>query len=203
MFETPDFDAWYQGGADPFGARTRWYERRKRSVVLASLRRERYRAAWDPACGGGELLPALAARCDAVLGTDLSSSAVGIARELTSGLPHVEVEELELPDPLPRQRTFDLVVLSEILFYLPERARAETVALVDSVVPRTAGGELISVHWRHHPEDAHLSGAQVTDELDELVRGRGWDRRVRHEDEDFVLASWTRGALEPDHDVSD
>lgn len=203
MIETPDFDAWYQDGADPFGARTRWYERRKRSIVVASLLRERYLAAWDPACGGGELLPALAARCDVVLGTDLSGRAVGIARDLTSGLPHVEVDELELPHPPTRRLAFDLVVLSEVLYYLPERARAETAALVDSVVPRAEGGELISVHWRHHPEDAHLSGVQVTDELDELVRGRGWDRRVRHEDEDFVLASWTRGAAERDHDDLD
>ena len=31
------------------------YERRKRAVVLASLPRERYRRAFEPGCGAGEL----------------------------------------------------------------------------------------------------------------------------------------------------
>jgi hypothetical protein len=38
----------YGEGADPWQADS-WYERRKRSVVLASLPRERYRRAFDRA----------------------------------------------------------------------------------------------------------------------------------------------------------
>jgi LmbE family N-acetylglucosaminyl deacetylase len=61
----------YADGADPWRAGS-WYERRKRAVVLASLPRERYRRAFEPGCGTGELTRELAARCDAVLASGWS-----------------------------------------------------------------------------------------------------------------------------------
>ena len=42
MAEAPAFDAWYRDDPDPFGVRTRWYERRKLAVLLAALQHPRY-----------------------------------------------------------------------------------------------------------------------------------------------------------------
>jgi hypothetical protein len=49
------FAALYAEGKDPWDADS-WYERRKRSVVLASLPRDRYRAAFEPTWGPGRRL---------------------------------------------------------------------------------------------------------------------------------------------------
>ena len=49
MGNEPDFDAMYDADPDPWEVETSWYERRKLAVHLASLPRERYATAWEPA----------------------------------------------------------------------------------------------------------------------------------------------------------
>ena len=53
--------------------------------------------------------------------------------------------------------------------------------------------EVVSVHWRHHPHDAWLSGADVEAEVVEGLVGLGWRHRVRHDDRDFVVDGLERG----------
>jgi len=208
--EPAEFDDWYRDDPDPFGVRTRWYERRKRAVLLASLRLERYRCAWDPACGTGDLALALADRCALVVGSDVAPRAVALSRALTAGRPNVRIERNALPDvvgiplvgsarPSAGEEStdgFDLLVLAEVQYYLPAAARAATVAALDSAMRAPGPVELVSVHWRHHPHDGFLSGVDVTAELDAQLRGRGWASAVRHDDAEFVLASWTRDTAE-------
>lgn len=193
MPEPADFDALYVRDPDPFEVRSSWYERRKLGVLLASLALPRYAAAWDPACGTGDLVVALSDRCGHVLATDASPTAVQITREHAAGRDGVEVREHRLPQrPSFDLSALDLLIVPEVLYYLPADERAQTCELLDTVAgPGQA--ELVAVHWRHHPHDAYLSGAHVTDELGgEMVR-RGWSASVRHDDPDFVLASWRRG----------
>jgi len=42
-----------------------------------------------------------------------------------------------------------------------------------------------------------VSGAAVTDEIDQGLRARGWAERFRHDDVDFVLGGWSKAAEEP------
>ena len=113
---------------DPWRADS-WYERRKRAVVLASLPRERYRRAFEPGCGAGELTRDLAARCDAVLASDPVAEAVRRARGRTAAMPEVRVEQAALPDAVPAEPV-DLAVFSEVLYYLDD-------ATVSAVLDRT------------------------------------------------------------------
>ena len=76
MVNVPDFDTLYRADPDPWQVASSFYEQRKRAVVLASLTRARYRSAWDPGCGTGELAVHLATRADSVLATDISGEAV-------------------------------------------------------------------------------------------------------------------------------
>ena len=69
----------YAGG-DPWAGDS-WYEVRKRAVVLAALPRERYRRAFEPGCGAGELTAELAGRCDVVHSSDPVPAAVERAAE--------------------------------------------------------------------------------------------------------------------------
>lgn len=176
------FDALYEGDEDPWRAGTSWYERRKRSVLLASLPRGRYRSAWEPGCSLGHLSAELARRCERLLVSDVSPRAVAATRARVI-VDHVTIELAQTPDQPPdiAVASCDLVVLSELLYYLPDQARAETIALAHRLLE--PGGHLVVAHWRGHPADAHCSGEQANAE----VVAAGGKQLVHHLDEQFVL----------------
>ena len=187
--QPPDFDAMYAADPDPWNVRDSWYERRKEAVVLALLARERYAHAWDAASGTGDLALALTRRCERVTASDASSRAVALTGDLLSDAS-ASVVVNQLPEVPPLAEPPDLVVLSEVLYYLPEPDRLRALEAVGDVARPSA--ELVVVHWRHHPDDAFLAGAAATDEADRLLRERGWERLVWHDDRHFVAASWVR-----------
>jgi SAM-dependent methyltransferase len=139
------FDVLYEGSSDPWDLRSAWYERRKYAITVAALPRERYRSGLEPGCSIGELTRLLAARCDSLLAFDFAQSAVDSARRAVLGMPHVAVERRALPAGLP-PGSFDLIVLSEVLYYLSAPDLARTV---DGMTARLdVGGDLVAVH---HP----------------------------------------------------
>jgi LmbE family N-acetylglucosaminyl deacetylase len=169
----------YAGG-DPWRAGS-WYERRKRAVVMASLPRERYRRAFEPGCGTGELTRDLAARCDAVLASDPVAEAVRQAGERTAGFSGLRVEQATLPAAVPAEPV-DLAVFSEVLYYLDD----DTVATVlDRTLAALApGADVVVVHWRGWPPEAPRDAVATH----RMVRSRPeLDPVVDHVDEEFVL----------------
>ena len=46
-------------------------------------------------------------------------------------------------------------MVSEFVYYLPEEARRSTLDVLHAA--SAEGGELVAVHWRHHPQDAYVS----------------------------------------------
>lgn len=186
MTQTPDFDAVYRADPDPWGVATHWYERRKRQVVLACLRAERYGTAWDIACGTGALAADLARRCDAVVATDGSDVAVRLARAELRDLANVTVSRLTLPSgasETPVEHA-DLIVISEVLYYLDTPDRAATLELADTVSDQ--GTELLLAHWTPRPHDGWASGQGVHKESLRLLTGIGWRHALSHVDEQFV-----------------
>ena len=130
--------------AIPGGVASSDYEAGKYAASLAALPRPRYASALDVGCTIGVFTRALAGRCDRVLGLDVSPTAVEAAVARCSDLPHVAIAAMQVPQQWP-PGSFDLIVLSEILYYLPDgdlAALAERVAA--SLVP---GGTLLLVHW--------------------------------------------------------
>ena len=111
------FDAMYQAAADPWGFEDRWYEQRKYAISMALLPAARYRRALEAGCSIGVLTRMLAARCDEVLSCDIAAAAVQAAARRTEDLTHVRVEQRDIPGRWPDGR-FDLIVFSEILYYL-------------------------------------------------------------------------------------
>ena len=189
MIDPDGWDARYRTDPDPFSVDSSWYERRKLEVTLASLARERYGRAWDCAAGTGHLAAALADRCDQVLATDASGEAVRIAARRTAKLAGVRTGLARLPDRPDGADRVDLTVVSEVLYYLAEDERQRCLAML-----ARQRGELVCVHWRHLPHDAHLSGAEATAELGTALTVAGWTPLVEHQDPDFVLGSWHSGA---------
>lgn len=139
------WETFYAGGYDPFGYRTSGYEQRKFDLTMACLPRARYRNAYEPGCSIGELSERLAARCDHLLAADVSQQAVDRARTRLQGFANVDVARHDLPAEHP-VGPFDLVLLSEIGYYLPK-------ATLDALLERTVaslepGGHLVAVHGR-------------------------------------------------------
>ena len=191
-----DFEDRYREDPDPFGGRPRWDARREIQFVVASLTRERYAHAWDLACGTGDLALALTARCARVTATDAAPTAVDLTRDLLRD-KDADVSVSALPARAVPAGSCDLVVASEVLYYLDEASRQATYDAMLVAAESESGcdtadhaAEVVAVHWRHHPHDAHLSGADVTAELDARLTAAGWERAVRHEDTDFVAGHW-------------
>lgn len=183
------FDQLYGAAQDPYGLRNRWYEARKRAVLLASLARSHYRNAYEPGCGAAELTAALAPRCLRLLASDFSERAVEGARQRTAALPQVRVERHVLPQSWPHDAgPFDLIVLSEVGYFLDGKAWAEVARACAGSL--TDDGELVACDWRPDFEQRR----QPTDDVQAALSALGLGLLVRHEEADFVLQVWSRDA---------
>jgi SAM-dependent methyltransferase len=180
------FDAMYQAAADPWGFGDRWYEQRKYAISLAQLPAARYRSAFEPGCSVGVLTRLLAGRCDTLLSCDLAAAAVRAAAGRTSDLPHVRVEQRDIPGQWPAGR-FDLIVLSEILYYFGDHDLEQV--LENSVAALEPEGTLLAVHWRHPVADYPRSGDDVHRVLADWP---GLARLVRHTEPDFLAEVYLR-----------
>lgn len=175
------FDDFYSAGGDPWGFETRWYEKRKRDITLASLPREKFVSAFEPGCAIGVLTSALAERCDRVLATDISPAPLITARRRLAGRPGVTLQRRRVPQEWPPGR-FDLVVLSEVGYYCGTADLTQLIAAASSSL--TDDGVLLACHWRHPVADYPMTG----DTVHERIRQEsGLDVLVQHVEEDFRL----------------
>ena len=180
------FDDIYAQQDDPYGLRTRWYERRKRDVLLAALPRPRFRRGYEPGCGAAELSAALATRCDALLCSDFHPRAVATAAKRLSGHTHVRVEQRTLPQDWPAAERFDLIVLSEVSYFLPRIDVARVAHCCTATL--APDGVLVACDWRPDFEGRRTATADVH----RVLEGLGLYRVVRHEEDDFLLHVWQR-----------
>ena len=173
------FERLYARSSDPWHLTDRSYERRKYDLTVACLPDREFRRAYEPGCSVGVLTGLLADRCDEVVASDPVLRALELAGERVPGATFMKGS---LPGAWP-DGTVDLIVLSEVLYYLSAPDRAATLAAArERLEP---GGVLVSVHWRHPFAEAECDGDQVQREIDALV----WLRRVVwHVEDDFTLA---------------
>ncbi|WEK28915.1 MAG: SAM-dependent methyltransferase [Candidatus Pseudomonas phytovorans] len=175
----------YADSDDPWAFRTRWYERRKRDLLLASLPRQRYERVFEPGCANGELSVLLAERCDSLLCQDIDPTAVGLARQRLNTAQHASVEQGHLPGDWPGGQ-FDLIVLSEIGYYLDP---ADWLQVIEqSVASLTGDGGLLACHWRHPIVGCPQDGREVHALL---AKHLPLYSLLRHEEADFILEYWT------------
>ena len=180
------FDELHAAAEDPWQVMTSWYERRKRALTMAALPRVSYRSAFEPGCSIGALSELLAERCDELLALDAAPAAVERCRERTAGLPHVRVELGRLPHDCP-PGPFDLVVLSEVAYYLDPDDVGETVDRCTAALE--PGGHLVAVHWREVADDFRTPGRTVHDLIGERV---ALTRLATYEDQGFQLDVFER-----------
>jgi len=152
------FDRMYAGSDDPWRLSTRWYERRKYAVTLAMLPNLRYQHAFEPGCSIGTLTTQLAQRCDHVTAVDVADAAVRGAdlRLREAGCrDRVTLARSSLDAAWPAGR-FDLLVLSEVAYYLEADALARV--LQRECARLRPGANVVAAHWRHDVPDYPLTG---------------------------------------------
>ncbi len=182
---TTPFDALYRASQDPWGARTRWYERRKRAMLLASLPYERYGHAYEAGCGNGHVSVELAPRCTRLLASDASPDAVALATMAVASHRNVSVERHRLPEDWPA-RAFDLIVLSELLYFIDANGRDRIAASARDSAGRS--GTVIACDWRDPIDGYDLRGEEAHRHFERALR---LPRLFEYVDDDFVLTAWS------------
>lgn len=181
-----EFDAMFAASDDPWKFRERWYEARKRALTLACLPHRRYASAYEPGCANGELSAALAPRCDRLLVSDGAPAAVALARDRLAAHPHAVAIQAWLPDDWPA-KDFDLIVLSEVAYYLGGSDLDRLLECVrQSLGP---AGVLVACHWRAPIPGCALTGDAVHAWIDDRL---GLHKCSSLVEADFRLEVWSR-----------
>lgn len=183
------FETMYRDHPDPWGFESSAYEADKYADTLAALGDERARAALEVGCSIGVLTRKLASHCDALTATEVSPTALAQARRRCADLPHVTFRLARTADDA-FEGAFDLIVLSEVVYYWDDADLAAVAAALDA--HWAPGGRLLLVHWTGET-DYPKSADEAVDGLARLLRAplimERRDRRPR-----YRLDLWRRGS---------
>ena len=151
------FDDLFARDTDPWGLKSRLYERDKYQDTLAALEGRRFRSGLEIGCASGELSAVLSPACDAYMGVDIAEEPLRQARIRN---PEATFRRLTLPDETPQGR-FDLIVLSEVLYYFSPKDVVRLARWVTAALE--PGGTAILVHWLGETPDYPQSGDEAVD----------------------------------------
>jgi predicted TPR repeat methyltransferase len=166
-----DFEALYQQDSDPWGYETSGYERAKYDATLEACGPGPFAHALELGSSIGVLSARLAGRCRRLTTVDGSPTAVQAARHRLGGRPAVDTVLGEIPDAIPGG-PYDLVLASEILYYLGPEALQGTLERVRDTA--AGGARLVAVHWRPEGSERPFTAAEVHDQL----RSQTWLQAV-------------------------
>ena len=138
------FEAMYAADPDPWRFRTSAYEAAKYAATVAALADRHYRSGLEVGCSIGVLSERVAPLCGAFLGLDIAEAPLIEARARCRDLPQARFARMAVPEDWPAGG-FDLILLSEVLYFLSPDDIAATVGLVRrSLLP---GGTVLLVNW--------------------------------------------------------
>jgi SAM-dependent methyltransferase len=183
LYDHHFFERLYTDQVDPWSILTSSYERDKYEATLHGLRQDRYRHALELGCSIGGLTRLLAERCDSLTAIDTSAIALRRAKELCR-CPNVAFMQAHLPDG-DWSGSYDLVVLSEILYYFSIPALVRLADRLSRVVSEHT--EFVVVHWTGET-DYPLTGDRATELFQCLMRAE-LRHRTRHPR--YRLETWT------------
>ena len=170
------FEEKYKANIDPWRFRTSAYERDKYQATLRALTSEKYAAALEVGCSIGELSKLLAPRCRNLLAVDGSVTAIEAAK-LVNG-SDISFRVANLPAEFP-DGSFDLIVLSEILYYFE---KSDLVRVAESCADAISrDGEIVLCHWLGET-DYPLSGADASEVFARVIKRAMPTRLILHDD---------------------
>lgn len=182
------FDGIFRGDDDPWNLANSVYEESKFARTIATLDDRRYRHALEIGCAHGVLTARLAPLCETLLAIDISETAIVKAAKRLAGDRQVAFERMAFPRETPPSRDFDLIILSEVVYYWSDA----DIALAASWLAggTAADGRLILVHWigeTDYPQTGDEAVAKLWAPLAETFSIDVADRT-----RDYRLDLWTR-----------
>jgi SAM-dependent methyltransferase len=170
-------DHLYSSSVDPFGFDSKPAEAAKFAKTLELCGGDRLGRVLEIGCSVGTLTEIIAPHAESVLAIDVSHRAVALAAERLVAFPNVRCEVCAIPDDYP-EGTFDVVIASDVLYYLSPGAVSETIRRIEaSVAP---GGVVVALHY------APRMGSLLTgDEVHDLLTRRSQLMHVTAERVDF------------------
>ncbi|RZA13795.1 MAG: class I SAM-dependent methyltransferase [Proteobacteria bacterium] len=160
------FQKLYEASVDPFHNWRNEYEDSKRAQALSLLQKAFYPTAFEPGCGNGALSLDLSERCGHLSSVDWSSDALRAASLHCAGVANIDFSEMDFPAALP-QKTFDLLIVSELLYYFSEMRLKKFFHSIPEIVK--PGGEVMLIHWRGASDDYPSTGDAVHEEFHKLT----------------------------------
>lgn len=145
------FEQKYRSDIDPWNYRRSHFEAAKRAVLVRACGSRQHGRGLELGCSIGETTRLLARRCLRLVAVDSSPTALREAERRCGPQAGISFLEAVLPDGLPRG-PFDLVVLSEIAYYLSRRDLRLLLLRVDRIT--TPGGRIVALHHLRPFDDA-------------------------------------------------
>jgi cyclopropane fatty-acyl-phospholipid synthase-like methyltransferase len=157
----------YQSNPDPWGFRTDQYEQEKYRHSIEVLEGQHFAGGLEVGCSIGVLTQMLAPLCENLLALDIVDQPLKAAAKRCANQPGVQFQRMQVPDEWPDQR-FDLIVLSEVLYFLSPADIDRCARRVnDSLLP---GARVLLVNWLGQSDDP-CSGDQAADRFMSATAG--------------------------------
>ena len=153
------FDRIHARGPDPWDVDTSPYEREKYDRTLATIPIPHPARSLEVGCSIGAQTARLAERTASLLALDISAEAVSRARQRCARFAHVEIRQARIPQDWP-PGLFDLIVLSEMLYFLDRDDVAGTARLASGSLARD--GAILLVNWTGYT-DSPTTGDEAAD----------------------------------------
>ncbi|MGM8909032.1 class I SAM-dependent DNA methyltransferase [Psychrobacter sp. 1U1] len=212
------FDALYNDNTDPWEYQTRWYEKRKRDICLAILPQAEYNNAIELGSGNGVFSELLTQRCQTLTCVDGNHQAVALAKQRLTKHAHTKMIQGIIPNTLlnlqdallkayplsepevldTHNPPFDLIVISEILYYLSPTDIDKVIAWSQQNL--AIGGTILFCHWRYSIDGFVMTGETVHQRLhqtfhtinDKETPQATFNHQSQIVDCDFLLDVWQR-----------
>ena len=153
-----EFEARYRADPDPWGYTSSRYEREKYAATLEACGPGPFAGALELGASIGVFSAQLASRCQSLVTIDGAPTAVAAARRRLAAARNVELVLGSIPGDIP-PRSYDLVVASELLYYLSAFDLDRTLSTLKTrLLP---GGRLVAVHWRPAGAERPFTAAEV------------------------------------------
>jgi 2-polyprenyl-3-methyl-5-hydroxy-6-metoxy-1,4-benzoquinol methylase len=160
------FEGIYAANPDPWDFAGSAYELSKYDATLAALPKEHYRNVFEVGCSIGVFTRLLTGRCTRILAVDVAEEPLKLAGQRCAGL-NVRFERRFIPREWPNER-FDLIVLSEVLYYFDKADLTRIARLcAESLQPQ---GYAVLVHWTGET-DYPLTGDAAAEIFGTVVHG--------------------------------
>jgi SAM-dependent methyltransferase len=185
------FEGLYKADPDPWGFASRDYEAAKYADTLAAVGEARVVRALEVGCSIGVFTRLLAPRCDALVATEVSATALEQAKVRCADLANIDFRlARRVTDGIDGR--FDLIVMSEVVYYWDDADLTAVAAAIDQTL--APNGRLLLVHWlgeTDYPRSGDDAVEALAAALKEPMRIERRDRR-----DEYRLDLWRRSPVQ-------